>query len=183
MIQREWDEKNGAKRRGGGRYREQSVLVRSSRLLDKPGFDLRELLHILNSLWDIPYLVRIDHEDTARRPCVLPFDAARERVFPSCREVGRIVNDGADDLPAAEVGLDAGAHLHLEVVEALLERFERQTAHFVVIVPEPASRCDVGWVPNPLDFFLACGFGRGLLDEHFEGFFACDRIGYIPSHG
>jgi len=87
-------------------------------LLDKSGLDLREPLHILNSLRDIPDLVRINHKHIPRWLRVLSFDAAR---VPSLRRVSGVVNDGADDLPAAEVRLDIGADLHLEVVEALLK--------------------------------------------------------------
>jgi len=68
---------------------------------DKPGLDLREPLHIVNSLRDIPNLVRINHKHIPRWPRVLSFDAARARGFPSLRQVGGVVNDGAGDLPAA----------------------------------------------------------------------------------
>jgi len=103
----------------------QNVLVRCSGLLDKPGLDLREPLRILNSLRDIPDLVRINHKHIPRWPRVLFFDAARAQGFPSLRQVSRVVNDGGGDLPAAEVRLNVGADFHLEVVEALMKRFKR----------------------------------------------------------
>jgi len=101
------------------------VLVRCSGLLDKPGLDIRKPLHILDSLLDTPYLVRINHKYIPRWPRVLSFDAAPTRGFSSLRQVSGIVNDGAGDLPAVEVRLNVGADLHFEVVEALMKRFER----------------------------------------------------------
>jgi len=63
-----------------------------SGLLDKPGPDLREPLHVLNGLRDIPYLACIDHEHIPRWPCVLSFDAAWARGFR--RLVGSSMTSG-----------------------------------------------------------------------------------------
>ena len=71
----------------------------------KPGLDLRKPLYILNRLRDIPYLVPIDHK---HRPRVFSVDAARARGFPFLRQVSGVTNDGAGDLPAAEVRLNVG---------------------------------------------------------------------------
>jgi len=73
--------------------------------LDKPGLDLRKPLHILNRLRDVPYLVRINQK---HRPRVLSVDAAQARGFLFLRQVSRVANDGAGDLPAVEVRLNAG---------------------------------------------------------------------------
>jgi len=90
-------------------------------------------------MWDIPYLVFINYEHIPRWPRVLSFDAARARGFPSLRQVSGVIDDGADDLPAAEVRLNVEADLHLEVVGALMKRFKRLATYFVIIVPQPAS--------------------------------------------
>jgi len=49
-----------------------NVLVRCSGLLDKPGLDLRKLLHIPNSPLDIPYMVRINHKHIPVGPTFFP---------------------------------------------------------------------------------------------------------------
>ena len=69
--------------------------------------------------------MRINHNRIPRWPRVLSFDAARARGLSSLRRVSGVTNDGADDLPAAEVRLNVGADVHLEVVEALMKRFGR----------------------------------------------------------
>jgi len=51
-------------------------------------------------------------------------DAARARGFPSLRQVSGVVND---ELSAAEVRLNVGADLHLEVVEALMKPLVEQS--------------------------------------------------------
>jgi len=73
------------------------------------------------------------------RPRVLSVDAARAQGFPFLRQVSGVTNDAVGDLPAAEVRLNIGADLHLEVVEPLMKRFEHWAMPFVVIIPQPAS--------------------------------------------
>jgi len=115
---RGWNESSGKKQW-------LNVLVRCSGPLDEPRLDLREPLDITNSLRDVPYLVRINHKHIPHWPHVLSFDAARARGVPSLRQVSGVTNDGTDGFPAVEVRLNVGADLHLEVVDALMKRFER----------------------------------------------------------
>ena len=94
-------------------------------LLDKSGLDHRKPLHILNNPMDIPFLIRTNHKHIPRWPRVLSLDDARAPGVSSLKQVSGVVNNGAGDPPGVEVRLNVGADLHLEMVEALMKRFER----------------------------------------------------------
>lgn len=112
-------------------------IIRRRRFLYKPRTQrFSELRHILDCLRDVPDLVGVNHEHTAGRACVLACECRAVRVArgESRREVRGVVDYGADDFSAPNVGGDVGADLHFEVVEALRDGLFGESRYFFVAV-------------------------------------------------
>src|ERR1017187_10400226 len=88
-------------------------IIGTRRLLDPPGIEFRETVHVAYRLVDFPYLVGVHHEPA------LPAD-----FF-------------AQDARAAHVVFDIAAHFELERVPARLERLTRKTPYLAVGIAEP----------------------------------------------
>jgi hypothetical protein len=82
----------------------------------------------------LTYLVRIDHEHGPGRPCVLPHQTRLGRRDVPFREILRIINDGADDPPPAQIVVDVRADFHLEVVEPRLHGLFGELGDFCIVV-------------------------------------------------
>ena len=103
-------------------------VVRSGGLLDEPGLEGLKLLHVLDSLRDVPDLcmgsaraielvdmtltVGVNHQDAASGTGVLALDRGRVNGS-SGRQVLGVVNDGSDQETSSEVVLRVGSDLQL----------------------------------------------------------------------
>ena len=58
-----------------------------------PRLEGLQLLHVLDSLGDVPNLVGVDHEDTPGRSSVLALDRLGVDVLPVVPDVLRVVDD------------------------------------------------------------------------------------------
>lgn len=92
-------------------------VVRGGGLLNEPRVERLELLHVVDSLSDVPDLVGVDHENAASGSGVLALDGLRGNLLAPLGKVFGVVNDLADNATAAEVVLDVRSDLKLEVCE------------------------------------------------------------------
>lgn len=140
------------------------------------------------------------------RSSVLPGDGLGGDLLAPLRKVGRVVDDRADDAAAAEVVLDVGSDLELEVVEALVERLLGQTSDLLVVVSEPSDgggvsegggrgrrksalawrlsrHKDARWVSRLDDLLLALLLGGLLGLQQSESLLGRDSVGDVAEDG
>src|ERR1017187_7567026 len=130
--------------------------ARARRLLDPQGAAVRELLHPLDGLGDVPALVRVDHHGQAGPDL------------------------GAHDRAPAPVVVHVGAHLDLEARPALGERLPAQPADLVVRVPEPPGGRRVGGIARGDDRRLPCRPRGSQPLEHVAGLRGSQGVGKVP---
>ena len=92
--------------------------------LDMPWLDLFQALHILYSLLHVPDLIRINHQNSPRRPRILPPQLCTIRVPCSDprREERRVVDERPNELPAPQIVRLIRTNLHLEVIKPMRDR-------------------------------------------------------------
>jgi hypothetical protein len=88
-------------------------IIRSSRFLDKPRLDRFQDLHVLDSLWYIPNLVGIDHEDTSGRSGVLAGDGSWVDRCSVFGHVCWVIDDFSDEETSSEIVLCVCSDLEL----------------------------------------------------------------------
>jgi hypothetical protein len=89
-------------------------IIGSSRLLDEPRLDRFEDLHVFDSLWDIPDLVSVDHEDTTGRTGVFALDRSWVDGFTVFGHVCWVVDDLSDQKTTSKIVLGIGSDFELQ---------------------------------------------------------------------
>lgn len=75
---------------------------------DLPRLERLQLLHVLDSLGDVPNLVGVDHENTPGRSSVLALNRLGVDVLPVVPDVLRVVDDRSDQHSSTEIVLPVG---------------------------------------------------------------------------
>jgi hypothetical protein len=133
-------------------------IVGAGRLLDEPGLELGELLHVLDGLGDGPDLVGIDHEEVALV----------------------VTDDLSGDAQSLLVFGDAGSDLELEVFVTGVEGLLQQALHLVFAVAQPTSTGCVGrYCSVGLGVLDTLCLTRLLLLQHLNGLLFGDGIGDV----
>ncbi|SPU56781.1 Uncharacterised protein [Brucella melitensis] len=130
-------------------------IVGAGRFLDEERIGKGKPPHPLNGLIDFPHLVGVDHEITVR-----PDNLSR-------------------DGQAADIVFQIVAHLHLDVVEAFIDRFLAKPAQFRVVIAKPASRGRVAGIALRLQRGDTLCLAAFSLPQNFDGFIARQHIGQI----
>jgi len=89
-------------------------IIRSSRFLNEPRLDRFQDLHVLNSLWYIPNLVGINHEDTSGRTSVLAGDRSWVDGCSVFGHVCWVIDDFSDEETSSKIVLCVGTDLELD---------------------------------------------------------------------
>src|SRR5690606_9829059 len=137
-------------------------VVRAGRLLDEEGVGEGQLVDPVDRLVHLPDLVGVDHQVTIR------------------------ADDFTGDGEAADIVLEVAADLHLNVVEAGIDRLLAEAAQLVFGIAEPAGRgrvAGIAFLPEGGDALRLAGFGllqngNGLVTGQYVGKVAeVDNVG------